>query len=139
MAAERGFDTSQFFPGYLAAFKGPDGKTYGFPKDGNTLAMAYNTDMLTAAGITAANDLGRADAAAAKLTTADQPAPVPEQHARPGTRVHLPERRLPLQRRQDPEHGQHAGGQGRPPDVPRLLQERPGCAREDLKGAGLVR
>ena len=51
MATDRGFDTSQFFPGYLDAFKGPDGKIYGFPKDGNTLAMAYNSDMLTAAGL----------------------------------------------------------------------------------------
>ena len=44
MAAERGFDTSAFFPGYLDAFRGPDGGIYGFPKDGNTLGMAYNTD-----------------------------------------------------------------------------------------------
>jgi multiple sugar transport system substrate-binding protein len=50
--SQRGFDTSQFYPGYLNAFKGTDSKTYGFPKDGNTIAMAYNTDMLTAAGIT---------------------------------------------------------------------------------------
>jgi multiple sugar transport system substrate-binding protein len=49
----RGFDTSQFYPGFLDAFKGTDGKTYGFPKDGNSLGLAYNTDMLTAAGITA--------------------------------------------------------------------------------------
>lgn len=52
-ASQRGFDTSQFYPGYLDAFKGPDGKTYGYPKDGNTLAMASNTDLLKAAGITA--------------------------------------------------------------------------------------
>lgn len=38
-----GFDTSAFFPGYLAPFKGSDGKTYGLPKDGNTIGMAYNT------------------------------------------------------------------------------------------------
>ena len=50
-ASSRGFDTTQFYPGYLNAFKGTDGKTYGYPKDGNTLAMAYNTDMLTAAGV----------------------------------------------------------------------------------------
>jgi multiple sugar transport system substrate-binding protein len=50
--AQRGFDTSQFYEGYLNAFKGTDGKTYGFPKDGNTIGMAYNSDMLTAAGIT---------------------------------------------------------------------------------------
>ncbi len=45
------FDTGQFFPGYLDAFKGPDGQTYGFPKDGNTLGMAYNTDALAKAGV----------------------------------------------------------------------------------------
>jgi len=50
-ASSRGFDTTQFYSGYLNAFKGTDGKTYGYPKDGNTLAMAYNTDMLTAAGV----------------------------------------------------------------------------------------
>jgi multiple sugar transport system substrate-binding protein len=41
--AKQGFDTSAFFPGYLAPFKGTDGKTYGLPKDGNTIGMAYNT------------------------------------------------------------------------------------------------
>jgi multiple sugar transport system substrate-binding protein len=51
--ASRGFDTSKFFPGYLDAFKGKDGKIYGLPKDGNTLALAYNPDMLSKAGITA--------------------------------------------------------------------------------------
>jgi multiple sugar transport system substrate-binding protein len=69
MATERGFDTSQFFPGYLDAFKGPDGKTYGFPKDGNTLALAYNTAMLTAAGIEAPKNWDELKAAATKLTT----------------------------------------------------------------------
>lgn len=41
--AKAGFDTSTFFPGYLAPFKGSDGKIYGLPKDGNTIGMAYNT------------------------------------------------------------------------------------------------
>ena len=50
-ASSRSFDTSQFYPGYLSAFKGTDGKAYGYPKDGNTLAMAYNTDVLSAAGV----------------------------------------------------------------------------------------
>jgi multiple sugar transport system substrate-binding protein len=45
--AKQGFDTSKFFPGYLATFKGPDGKQYGLPKDGNTIAMGYNTDLVT--------------------------------------------------------------------------------------------
>jgi multiple sugar transport system substrate-binding protein len=74
MAAERGFDTNQFFEGYLKAFKGPDGKTYGFPKDGNTLAMAYNADMLTAAGIEPPKNWEELQAAAEKLTTGDQKA-----------------------------------------------------------------
>ena len=46
--SKSGFDTSQFFPGYASIFKGKDGKTYGFPKDGNTIAMAYNSDIVTA-------------------------------------------------------------------------------------------
>jgi multiple sugar transport system substrate-binding protein len=74
MASERGFDTSQFFEGYLNAFKGPDGKTYGFPKDGNTLAMAYNEDMLTAAGVTPPTNWDELKTAAEKLTTGDQKA-----------------------------------------------------------------
>lgn len=45
--AAAGFDTSQFFDGYLSTFKGKDGKIYGFPKDGNTIAMAYNSDLVT--------------------------------------------------------------------------------------------
>lgn len=43
---QSGFDTSQFFDGYLSVFKGSDGKLYGLPKDGNTIAMAYNTDLV---------------------------------------------------------------------------------------------
>jgi multiple sugar transport system substrate-binding protein len=50
--AKQGFDTSTFFPGYLAPFKGSDGKTYGLPKDGNTIGMAYNTAEVTAAPTT---------------------------------------------------------------------------------------
>ncbi|HET7030669.1 MAG TPA: hypothetical protein VFI34_09170 [Candidatus Limnocylindrales bacterium] len=50
--AKQGFDTSTFFPGYLSPFKGSDGKTYGLPKDGNTIGMAYNTDVVTAAPTT---------------------------------------------------------------------------------------
>ena len=46
--AKSGFDTSTFFPGYLAPFKGTDGKTYGLPKDGNTIGMAYNTAEVSA-------------------------------------------------------------------------------------------
>jgi len=50
--AKSGFDTSQFFDGYLSTFKGTDGKIYGFPKDGNTIAMAYNTALVTTAPTT---------------------------------------------------------------------------------------
>jgi multiple sugar transport system substrate-binding protein len=49
--AKQGFDTSTFFPGYADVFKS-DGTTYGLPKDGNTIAMAYNTDLVTAAPTT---------------------------------------------------------------------------------------
>ena len=51
--AKSGFDTSAFYEGYLNAFRGPDGQLYGLPKDGNTIAMAYNTQLLTEAGVTA--------------------------------------------------------------------------------------
>ena len=50
--AKQGFDTSTFFPGYLSPFKGSDGKTYGLPKDGNTIGMAYNSDVVTTAPAT---------------------------------------------------------------------------------------
>jgi multiple sugar transport system substrate-binding protein len=49
--AKQGFDTSKFFPGYADIFKS-DGKTYGLPKDGNTIAMAVNTDLVTTAPTT---------------------------------------------------------------------------------------
>lgn len=44
--AKQGFDTSPFIQNYLDIFTGPDGKIYGLPKDGNTIAMAYNTDLV---------------------------------------------------------------------------------------------
>jgi multiple sugar transport system substrate-binding protein len=42
----QGFDLSPFFPDYLSIFQA-DGSTYGLPKDGNTIAMAYNTDLVS--------------------------------------------------------------------------------------------
>jgi len=45
--AKQNFDTSTFFPGYADVFKTEDGTTYGLPKDGNTIAMGYNTDLVT--------------------------------------------------------------------------------------------
>jgi multiple sugar transport system substrate-binding protein len=44
--ANQGIDMTKFFPGYQDTFKGLDGKTYGIAKDGNTIAMAYNTDLV---------------------------------------------------------------------------------------------
>jgi multiple sugar transport system substrate-binding protein len=41
----QGFDTTAFFPDYLSIFQ-KDGTTYGLPKDGNTIAMAVNTDLV---------------------------------------------------------------------------------------------
>jgi multiple sugar transport system substrate-binding protein len=49
--AKQGFDTSKFFPGYADIFKS-GGKTYGLPKDGNTIAMAVNTDLVPTAPTT---------------------------------------------------------------------------------------
>jgi multiple sugar transport system substrate-binding protein len=74
LAAERGFDTSAFYPGYLDAFRGPEGGIFGFPKDGNTLAMAYNTTMLTDAGIEPPTNWDELMTAAETLTTGDQKA-----------------------------------------------------------------
>jgi multiple sugar transport system substrate-binding protein len=39
------FDTSKFFPDYLSIFQ-QGGTTFGLPKDGNTIAMAINTDLV---------------------------------------------------------------------------------------------
>lgn len=46
--AKTKIDTSQFFPAYLSIFQ-KDGKTYGLPKDGNTIAMAVNSDIVPTA------------------------------------------------------------------------------------------
>lgn len=65
------FDTDPFYPGFLNAFKGPDGKLYGFPKDGNTLAMAYNTELLQRAAVASPPKThDELEAAAAKLQAA---------------------------------------------------------------------
>jgi multiple sugar transport system substrate-binding protein len=47
--SKSGFDTSQFFPGAASIFKGQDGKTYGLPKDTNTIALATNSDLVPTA------------------------------------------------------------------------------------------
>jgi multiple sugar transport system substrate-binding protein len=43
--SKTGFDMTNFYPGYQDTFK-VDGQTYGIAKDGNTIAMAYNTDLV---------------------------------------------------------------------------------------------
>ncbi|MCD9024513.1 ABC transporter substrate-binding protein [Cohnella silvisoli] len=47
------FDTNDFEAPMLDAFKSPDGKMYGFPKDYSTLALFYNKKMFADAGIAA--------------------------------------------------------------------------------------
>ncbi len=75
--AKSAVDTTQFYDGYLNAFKGPDGKIYGLPKDGNTLAMAYNTDLLDKAGVTAPpTTWAELTAAADKLTASGVKTPM---------------------------------------------------------------
>jgi len=69
--AQTGFDTSAFYEGYLNAFKGPDGQIYGFPKDASTLAMFYNPDMLSAAGVEPPTNWEELQAAAEALTSGD--------------------------------------------------------------------
>lgn len=69
--AQTGFDTSQFYEGYLNAFKGTDGQIYGLPKDASTLALFYNEAMLTEAGIEPPTNWEELQAAAEALTTED--------------------------------------------------------------------
>lgn len=45
------FDIDDFEKPLLDAFKGPDGKIYGFPKDYSTLALFYNKKMFAEAGL----------------------------------------------------------------------------------------
>jgi multiple sugar transport system substrate-binding protein len=66
--AKQGFDTAAFFPGYLDTFKGPDDKQYGLPKDGNTIAMGYDTDLVTTPPTTLAELVTTADGLKGKGT-----------------------------------------------------------------------
>jgi multiple sugar transport system substrate-binding protein len=47
---EKQIRAEEFYPQFLNAFKGSDGKIYGVPKDYSTLALYLNTDMLQKAG-----------------------------------------------------------------------------------------
>lgn len=69
--SETGVDTSQFYEGYLDAFRGPDGGIYGLPKDASTLALFYNEAMLSDAGIEPPTTWEELTAAAEALTTDD--------------------------------------------------------------------
>jgi multiple sugar transport system substrate-binding protein len=52
MAAD-GVNASDFYPGLIGSFQS-GGKTYGLPKDWSSLAMVYNSQALTDAGVAAA-------------------------------------------------------------------------------------
>lgn len=69
--AQSGFDTGQFYEGYLDAFRGPDGQIYGLPKDASTLAMFYNADLLADAGVEPPTNWEELQAAAEALTAGD--------------------------------------------------------------------
>ncbi|HEY7030916.1 MAG TPA: ABC transporter substrate-binding protein [Thermomicrobiales bacterium] len=50
--SEAGVKAEDFYPGLIASFQ-YNGKTYGLPKDWSSLAMVYNKQALTDAGVTA--------------------------------------------------------------------------------------
>ena len=98
--AKSSFDTSQFFDGYASIFKGADGKTYGLPKDGNTIAMAYNTALVPTPPKTM-DELVTAGQVA-EGQERPQGAAVPEPGARPRARLPVrPGRLAAVRRRQD--------------------------------------
>ena len=49
--ARDGVDTSIYFPGLADLWRTPDGNQYGLPKDFDTIAFAYNADLLAEAGV----------------------------------------------------------------------------------------
>jgi multiple sugar transport system substrate-binding protein len=53
-AQRDGVDADQYLPGLADLWRTPDGKRYGFPKDWDTVAIAYNKAMLRKAGVTEA-------------------------------------------------------------------------------------
>lgn len=59
-----------FYPGLLAAFQF-EGETFGFPKDASPLALEYNPDMLSAAGVEPPTNWDELTAAAEALTSGD--------------------------------------------------------------------
>lgn len=68
--ARQKFPTKPFYPRLLNAFKGPDGKTYGFPKDWSPLGMETNNRLLSQAGVKAPTTQAQLSTAAQKLKSA---------------------------------------------------------------------
>jgi len=62
------FDIDDFEKPLLDAFKGADGKIYGFPKDFSTLVLFYNKKMLAEAGVEVPKTWDELREAAKKLT-----------------------------------------------------------------------
>ncbi|WP_027408401.1 ABC transporter substrate-binding protein [Anoxybacteroides tepidamans] len=62
------FDINDFEKPLLDAFKGEDGKIYGFPKDYSTLALFYNKKMFQEAGLEVPKTWDELREAAKKLT-----------------------------------------------------------------------
>jgi multiple sugar transport system substrate-binding protein len=62
------FDIDDFEKQLLDAFKGPDGKIYGFPKDYSTLVLFYNKKMFAEAGVEVPKTWDELREAAKKLT-----------------------------------------------------------------------
>ncbi|GMB10126.1 ABC transporter substrate-binding protein [Thermolongibacillus altinsuensis] len=62
------FDINDFEKPLLDAFKGKDGKIYGFPKDYSTLALFYNKKMFEEAGLEVPKTWDELREAAKKLT-----------------------------------------------------------------------
>ena len=121
--AKSGFDTSQFFDGYASIFKGTDGKTYGLPKDGNTIAMAYNTDLVPTPPKTMDELVTLAQVAEGQGRP--QGAAVPEPGPRPRARLPVRAGRLAAVRRRQDRADRHAGFEGGGPVVHGPVQERP--------------
>lgn len=49
--SEKNFDTEDFYEPIFNSFKSTDGKIYGIPKDYSTLALSYNKELLSKAGL----------------------------------------------------------------------------------------
>ena len=118
-------------PGLPRCVQGPRRQDYGFPKDGNTLAMAYNTDLLDAAGIEPPTTWEELKTAAETLTTGDRNRPSASTTASTGRSRSSTRTAARSSARTRPRTPSTRRRPRSAPDVPRLLQERPGrpCGR----------